>query len=288
MILIILSVLLLLFIGFFIECKRELKYFVVEKKAVGFSKLHMTKDMKVIILSDLHGKVYGNNNDILLKSINKENPDIIFISGDMLVGKMGKEHKEAVSFCTRLTDIAPCYYSLGNHEQRMKEDIDIYGDKAFADYKKKLVDAGINFIENDHLEADFNGQIVSIYGLELPMDTYEKFKKIVVTKEDVEKCIGKADVSKFNILLAHNPSYMNAYKEWGADMIISGHLHGGLIRLPFIGAVITPQMKLFPKYSGEVTLEDGKCIVVSKGLGTHTFNIRFLNEAEVISLRIAK
>ena len=270
------------------ECRRELRYFVVNKKAVSFSKLNMKDDMKVVILSDLHSKVYGNDNDILLESIKNEKPDIIFIAGDMLVGKIDEDHVEAVSFCTRLPDIAPVYYALGNHEQRMKEDIDIYGDRAFKDYKEKLVDAGIHFIENDHVEVDFKGQMVSIYGLELPMDTYKKFRNIVVSKEDVEKCIGKADESRFNILLAHNPSYIEAYKQWGADMIISGHLHGGLIRLPFIGAVITPQMHLFPKYSGEITLEDGKCIIVSKGLGTHTFNIRFLNQAEVISLRIGK
>ena len=285
---VLINIFLLLLLGFFMECRRELKYFVVNKMAVEFSKLNMREDMKVVILSDLHGKIYGNNNDILLESIKKEKPDVILISGDMLVGKIGEEHKDTVSFCTRLPKIAPCYYSLGNHEQRMKEDTYLYGENAFKDYKKKLVSAGIHFIENDHLEVDFKGQTVSIYGLELPMDTYKKFKKIVVTKEDVRKCIGKADEGKFNILLAHNPSYMEAYKEWGADMIISGHLHGGLIRLPFIGAVITPQMHLFPKYSGEITLEDGKCIVVSKGLGTHTFNIRFLNQAEVISIRIGK
>ena len=288
MFLIILSILLLLLLGFFMECRRELRYFVVKRKSVGFSKLNMTDDMKVIILSDLHSKVYGDDNDILLESIKNENPDIILIAGDMLVGRVDEEHKHAVSFCTRLTNIAPVYYALGNHEQRMKEDIDIYGDRAFKDYKEKLVSAGVHFIENDHLDVDFKGQIVSIYGLELPMDTYKKFKKIVVTKDDVEKCIGKCNENRFNILIAHNPSYMEAYKEWGADMIVSGHLHGGLIRLPFIGAVITPQMRLFPKYSGEITLEDGKCIIVSKGLGTHTFNIRFLNQAEVISLRIGK
>ena len=286
MVLVILSILFLLIIGFFMESKREQKYFVVNRKVLGCSKLENMKDeLKLVVLSDLHGKVYGVDNDVLLKSIENEHPDAILIAGDMLVGKVGEEHKETVSFCTRLVDIAPVYYALGNHEQRMKEDIEVYGDRAFTDYKKKLVDAGINFIENDHIDLEFKGSPVSIYGLELPMETYKKFKKIVVTKEDVETCIGKPDENRFNILLAHNPSYVQAYKEWGADMIVSGHLHGGLIRLPFIGAVITPQMRLFPKYSGEITLEDGHIIIVSKGLGTHTFNIRFLNEAEVISLK---
>ena len=286
MFLVILGILLLLIIGFFMESKREQRYFVVKRKVLGCSKLdNMSKDFNLVVLSDLHGKVYGVDNDILLKSIENENPDAILIAGDMLVGKVDEEHSEAVSFCTRLPEIAPVYYALGNHEQRMKEDIEVYGDSAFIDYKRKLVKAGVNFIENNHIDFEYNGSSVSIYGLELPMDTYKKFKKIIVNKEDVEQCIGKPDKTRFNILLAHNPAYVPAYKEWGADMIVSGHLHGGLIRLPFIGAVITPQMRLFPKYSGEITLEDGHIIVVSKGLGTHTFNIRFLNEAEVISLK---
>ena len=71
---------------------------------------------------------------------------------------------------------------------------------------------------------------------------------------------------------------MEAYKEWGSDLILSGHLHGGCVRLPGIGGVITPQAFLFPKYSGEMTVEREQTIIVSKGLGTHTFNVRLFNQ----------
>ena len=114
------------------------------------------------------------------------------------------------------------------------------------------------------------------------MSTYEKFKKHTVTPQDVRQCLGKADKGEYQILLAHNPAFFPAYKEWGADLTVSGHLHGGIIRIPGLGGVITPQFVLFPKYSGEMTVEGNQAIAVSRGLGTHTINLRFLNYAEVV------
>ena len=102
--------------------------------------------------------------------------------------------------------------------------------------------------------------------------------------EQIEERIGKADIAKYQILLAHNPIYTDTYLKWGADLVLSGHLHGGIVRIPGLGGVITPQFRLFPKYSGELTVKDGKSVVVSKGLGTHTIRIRFLNPADVIVL----
>ena len=80
--------------------------------------------------------------------------------------------------------------------------------------------------------------------------------------------------------------YMDAYKKWGADLILSGHLHGGLVRCPGIGAVVTPQGFLFPKYSGEMRREGEQTIVVSRGLGSHTINIRLFNMPEVIAIEV--
>ena len=84
--------------------------------------------------------------------------------------------------------------------------------------------------------------------------------------------------------MAHNPAYMDAYLEWGADMILSGHLHGGLVRVPVLGGIVTPQGFLFPKYSGEMTKVGDQTVIVSRGLGTHTLNIRFFNTPELVCI----
>ena len=86
--------------------------------------------------------------------------------------------------------------------------------------------------------------------------------------------------------MAHNPSYVKEYVEWGADLILCGHLHGGIVRIPGLTGLITPALEWFPKYSGDLYYEGDKVIVVSKGLGTHTINLRFLNPAEVVVLHV--
>lgn len=87
-------------------------------------------------------------------------------------------------------------------------------------------------------------------------------------------------------MIAHNPEYFPAYAEWGADLVLSGHVHGGLMRLPFLGGVIAPSMKLFPKYDGGVFEEHGSTMILSRGLGTHTLPIRIFNPGELVVIRL--
>ncbi|EGN47028.1 hypothetical protein HMPREF0990_01021 [Lachnospiraceae bacterium 1_1_57FAA] len=211
-------------------------------------------------------------------------PDMILIGGDMLVAKEGSSVQEALEFVKKLPHICQVYYTNGNHEQRMKENTDIYGD-TYERYKAKLENCGVCFLENKAENIEKNGMKFSIYGLELDSSVNRKFKKADVTEKTVEEKIGKKG-KDYSILMAHNPAYMDAYKKWGADLILSGHLHGGLVRCPGIGAVVTPQGFLFPKYSGEMRREGEQTIVVSRGLGSHTINIRLFNMPEVIAIEV--
>ena len=98
------------------------------------------------------------------------------------------------------------------------------------------------------------------------------------------------DKDKFNILLSHNPLYFETYEKWGADLIFSGHIHGGLINIPFIGGLLSPERKLFPKYSGgDYNINDSK-MIVSRGLGYSTINLRVFNNPEicVVELKVKK
>ena len=258
---------------------RVRKYKVKTKKNIGIQNC-----VKVIFLSDLHNCVYGNKNDKLYKAIQAEMPDMILIGGDMLVAKEGSSVQEALEFVKKLPHICQVYYTNGNHEQRMKENTDIYGD-TYERYKAKLENCGVCFLENKAENIEKNGMKFSIYGLELDSSVNRKFKKADVTEKTVEEKIGKKG-KDYSILMAHNPAYMDAYKKWGADLILSGHLHGGLVRCPGIGAVVTPQGFLFPKYSGEMRREGEQTIVVSRGLGSHTINIRLFNMPEVIAIEV--
>lgn len=276
-----------LFFTFLAEGRRELKFFKVKRYRLSVPKLKgLDSPKKVIILADLHNKVYGDDNSELIGAISQENPDLILIAGDMLVGKDEIYYKEALDFVRALPAICPVYYSLGNHEQRLKVFPEKYKNEIYKEYREKLIESGVHLLENASADCMLDRLKVVISGLELPMDTYEKFKKHVVKGRDIGRCLGKCDREKFQILLAHNPVFFPAYKEWGADLTVSGHLHGGIIRIPGLGGMITPQAALFPKYSGEMSVEDNQTIIVSKGLGTHTVNLRFCNYAEIIALEM--
>ena len=97
-----------------------------------------------------------------------------------------------------------------------------------------------------------------------------------------------AEKESFQVLIAHNPQYFQEYAGWGADLTVSGHVHGGIIRLPLIGGVISPAIALFPKYDGGKFVRDGKTMILSRGLGTHTIHVRFYNPGEVAVIRVRR
>ena len=271
------------------EIYRELHHFRVTHYTIESQKFKgFSRDLNLIFLSDLHNRVYGEKNEPLLQAIRNEKPDLILIGGDMLVGKEDASYDIALDFTSQLPEIAPVLYATGNHEQRMREKPEIY-QAAYADYRQQLKDRGVLFLENGSCRIEAGTVLLEISGVELPSASYKKLKKLPIQASDIAEYLHKDSVSVtedsvYRILLAHNPAYMNAYKGWGADLILSGHLHGGVMRLPGIGGVITPQAFLFPKYSGEMTKEGEQTIIVSRGLGTHTINIRLFNQPEVVSI----
>lgn len=280
-------VILLLIVGVFAEVERELHTFCITRYKVLSPKWNGEKSGKIIFLSDLHNHEYGLHNKKLIDKIKMENPELILIGGDILVGKEDISYESAAKFVEAICKIAPVYYANGNHEQRMKEKPEKYGN-AFVEYKKRLLDAGVCFLENESAEVELDGNKLSLTGLELRMEVYEKMKTHKVTKDDIAQKVGQANREEIQILLAHNPEYMEAYQAWGSDITLSGHLHGGLICLPNGKSVITPQFHLFPKHAGEMKVKGNQTAIVSRGLGTHTVNIRLFNPAELIVFQISK
>jgi len=161
----------------------------------------------------------------------------------------------------------------------------IYGDM-YAAYMNPLRESGVHVLENEKAVFEKDGQQIVIYGFELDQKYYKKLGQVKFRQEDLDEALGVLDEAEYNILLAHNPVYFDAYARWGADLTLSGHLHGGIIRLPLIGGLITPQARLFPKYdAGRFSIGDRE-MIVSRGLGTHTVNIRFYNPAELSVVRL--
>lgn len=276
------------------EIYRELHTFKVTKYSIKSEKFPAGgKTVKIVFLSDLHNREYGRENENLYQALRTERPDLILIGGDMLVGKDRVSYEPALKFVQKLPAICPVYYANGNHEQRMKENPKEYS-YSYADYKTMLEESGVVFLENETETVRIGQTALEICAVELPLETYRKMKKANVTSQDIGNLAGDqagsqdrgAPQAAYRILLAHNPAYMNAYKAWGADLILSGHLHGGIVRIPGLGGVISPQAFLFPRYSGELTLEGDQTVIVSRGLGTHTIHLRLFNTPELVSISL--
>ena len=126
-----------------------------------------------------------------------------------------------------------------------------------------------------------NSQI-NILGLHLTDGYYKRFIKKPLDRSYLNQLLGEANEDEYNILIAHNPDYFDVYSDWGADLVLSGHNHGGLVRLPFVGGVISPRLRLFPKYDYGMFSDKHSTLILSNGLGAHSLKIRINNIPELV------
>lgn len=269
-----------------IEMIRELRDFRVTKYRICSQKLNgIKREKKLIFLSDLHNRMYGEENERLLESIRNQHPDLILIGGDMLVRKDGNSYDKTVHFLAKLPGICPVYCANGNHEQKLKELPDKY-EQSYEEYKKALTASGIHMLENASETVKLEEVPVKLSGLEIPLGAYARFGKKELSLKEITDRIGEHG-DDYQILLAHHPGYMKEYLAYGADLILGGHYHGCVVQLPWIGGVISTNFTLFPKYSGGIYPEGEQTAVVSRGLGTHSVPLRLWNWPELIVLELS-
>ena len=237
------------------------------------------KPFRAVVVADLHNKRYGKENERLLAAIREQKPDMILIAGDIPTAKPGKKLDVAINFLKRLSEEYPVGYANGNHEHRLKLYPEKYGDMAER-YGKALADMGIEPLVNGHMELTELG--VAVYGAEIAKQYYKRFRKPGMDEAYLEKTLGAPDKECYTILLAHNPEYFPQYAQWGADLTISGHVHGGIVRVPFWRkGLVSPSLTLFPKYDGGVFREGDSVMLLSRGLGSHTIPVRLFNPGEL-------
>lgn len=268
---------------FVIWQKWELTRFEVTDYIVVSEKLK--NQHRAVVIADLHGFTYGEKNQRLLQAIKKCNPEMILIPGDLIVSKYSDTFRTALEFLKELVKIAPVYYSFGNHETRLREQKRI-NYQSFCNYIEEVKRIGVKILNNESIQLpEVEG--AQITGLELPIAYYEKGRIVPMEQAYLKEFLPKPEGEAYNILLAHNPAYAEYYAHWGADITFCGHNHGGLIRIPGIGSLFSPQLTLFPKYDAGRFEKEGKEIIVSRGLGTHTFHIRIFNRAELVNIHFS-
>ena len=237
------------------------------------------KPLRAVMLADLHNKCYGKENRRLLEAIRACSPDCIMIAGDMLTAKPGKSFETALHVLRELAGEYPVYYGNGNHEHRLKLYPYSYGDMAQR-YEAALREIGIERMVNSHVSLQSHG--IVIYGSEIDKFYYRRFRVPFMEPDYLDQLLGKPDPDAYNVLIAHDPDYFPCYAEWGADLTLSGHVHGGSVRGPFLGrGIASPNIMLLPKYDGGLFHERGKTMLLSRGLGIHTIPFRLFNPGEL-------
>ncbi len=235
----------------------------------------------VAFLSDLHNASFGKENRDLLQKIRNENPAAIFITGDMLTAGREPQMDVTLDLMDELTKMYSVYCVNGNHESRLEERAEEYGD-SYEKYVTNIRSLGVHLLENSYEQIEIHRMPINVWGLELPVEYYRHFNPPMLTAGKMEELLGAPIGDEFQLLLTHHPAFFDAYVSWGADLTLAGHMHGGVIRLPKIGGLISPQFGISPRYSEGQFTKDGKKMIVSAGLGGHNLNIRINDPTELV------
>lgn len=243
----------------------------------------LSKECSFVLISDLHNKVYGNKNDKVIDAVKKINPDFIVLAGDLVTSKPNEDMTPGIELMKELSRDYRIYYGLGNHESKIKQCRDRFGDK-FDRLEKSLADKNIVMLENEAVDIpEYN---ITVTGLALDLKYFAHFKIRKMAENYMQDTLSRCDKNKCNLLIAHNPDYFEDYAKWGADLVLSGHVHGGIMRLPILGGVIAPSYRLFPKYDGGVFKTGKSVMLLGRGMGAHTIPLRIFNPAELYSVHL--
>lgn len=259
----------------------ENKKLTVENYTISSIKIPRSFDgFRIVFLTDLHCNEFGTDNSRLIEKIDQCCPNLILVGGDMVIGKENQSTDVPLRLMRNLAEKYLVYYADGNHEMKLMRNEEIFGLR-YKEYVHQLKEYGVQHISNETIVLEQDGGYISLTALDLDKRFYQRFRIPDMTREDIVEVIGKEPDRLFRILLAHNPNYFKAYAQWGSDVVLSGHFHGGMIRIPGIGGVISPQFQLFPKYdAGEYHLGDST-MILSRGLGNHSIKLRLFNKPEI-------
>ena len=234
--------------------------------------------VKLALITDLHSSSYGEGQAELISAIDGQEPDLVCLVGDIFDCKRPDDNAEA--FIAAISGKYPCYYVTGNHELRS-------GSAAFGQKMDILEKYGVIRLSGESRELEINGRKITLCGVDDPeTELYESGYDISDALYAVRKALPK---DSYSILLSHRPEYFSHYADYGFDLTLCGHAHGGQWRIPrFLeNGLIAPGQGLFPEYTnGLYTLGDSS-MIVSRGLAKRSVPVpRFYNRPEIVIVEL--
>ena len=251
----------------------------VQTYDVPSDKLSADESLRIVLLSDLHSASYGYKQSILIDQVRAQKPDLIALPGDLLDRYRSPE--PAFELVEGLAGIAPMYFVTGNHE------IDDSADYIRHDAKNVFRSHGVTVLENEWEPITVNGVNLVIGGLEDPLRTYTE--NIYGSWEtDVATAMQDVDPdATFNLLLSHRAEEVDTYADLPFDLVLSGHAHGGQVRIPYLlNGLFAPDQGFFPKYAGGLYEHDTFTHVIGRGFN-YSFNVpRIFNPPEIVVIDV--
>lgn len=259
---------------------------------------------RIVQISDLHNAVFGKENSRLLEKVQELSPDMVVITGDV-VDSNHTNIEVAIDFAKQVVAEYPTYYVTGNHENWLEES-----------ERQRLLDglrqAGVVCLANEAVEVQKDGSSIVLVGLNDESLSGPTLKLVlsgidsennqensdvnvenpVFSEEDEGKKqegLEETDKAQFQILLAHEPQYMENYSKYGVDLVLTGHAHGGQFRIPFIGGgLVAPDQGFFPKYTEGVHVMNETTMIISRGLGNSVIPVRLFNLPEIVCVELGR
>jgi len=230
---------------------------------------------RIVVLSDLHATKFGQDNERLIRLVRKANPDIIAITGDILDAyrriPVERQLVVAETLVQSLVPIAPVYFVTGNHEwdRRVGGPWELFS----------ILEAhGVIVLRNQYVNLESGGETIILAGVDDPNGPADMIRPA----EFVERIFEREGEDSFIVMLSHRNHNLPLYSSLGVQLVLCGHAHGGIVRLPFTDGLVGPQLELFPTYTSGVYTMGGTNMVVSRGLGNYVMSPRFLNNPHIV------
>ncbi len=240
---------------------------------------------RIVQISDMHGKTFGRKNSALASKIKKLKPDLLIATGDMMSSTIN-DGGAFLDFLDSFDNACPVYMSLGNHEQIARWLLDGNNNVNYERFIAEVKKRGVRLLDNERVFIEKNGDTLALAGLTIELYHYSRRdldpydESLFLKQSYIDNVLGKPPEA-FTVLMAHNPAYFKEYTAWGADLILSGHVHGGVIQVPFKGGLLSPEHVFFPEYDAGLFEEDGSKMIVNRGLGYSVINFRLFNRPDV-------
>lgn len=256
--------LLLLFIWLMYDSSANLQ---VSRYEAASEKLPESFDgFTIVQLSDLHGAQFGSDGTALAEKVRELEPDMIALTGDFVTDEGDLDAvRQLVS---ELSEICPVYFVSGNHE---------FGSGLAQKVRQIMTDAGVKYLSNEFVSIDRGGDSIILGGVEDPLAYAD-----MIDPPELARRMNEADPAAFKVLLGHRNYWMEEYPDLPVDLILSGHAHGGLVRIPGVGGVIGTDRSLFPDYDAGEYDNGAYTLIVSRGLGNSVPVPRLLNRPEIV------